>query len=804
MADVRLVIHGHFYQPPRENPWTEEVAAEPSAAPYHDWNERITAECYRPNGWARVVDDQGRVKQIVNNYTYLSFNVGPTLLSWMDRHAPAVYQRILDADAERGGAIAQAYNHAILPLSNERDVRTQVRWGLADFAYRFGRPAEGMWLPETAVNDTVLCILAEEGVRFTILAPNQAVRVRPLDSDDEAAWIDVSDGSIVGGRPYRWHHPAGDGRGLDLVFYDGPISHDLAFGLTGMSSQELVRRVIEAATDGTPVCVATDGETFGHHHKFAELALAFAFADEAPARGVRVLNAAELVRELPPSHEVEVRESAWSCAHGVGRWKEDCGCHTGGEPGWNQRWRAPLRTALDVVRDAGIKLAEDRGATLFPDVWAARDAYVDVLLGRRSRDEFLDDHAVPGLDEADRVAALTLMEAQRHAMLMYTSCGWFFNDLAGLETIQVLRYAGRALDLHRELGEEPPVDEFLTVLADATSNRPDEGNGRDIWRRHVDAARVDADRVAAHLALVDLLQPQPPPTALAGFDIEAVEPERRRHGGVAVSIGRATFVHGSTRRTTERIYAAAHLHGLEVFGATRAPDPARDDAAIDALVAAVEGGARVSTLLRLIGEGFGPREFGLESALPDAADQIVRDTAARLVDRFTSTIERLYEDNRSLIDALVTAGYPLPPELRAPAELALARRFEDEIEAVADPTSPEPHAFRAAQEVVREARTLGFQLATPRAAEVMTRSVLAVVEAAVAEPTPEHVDAALGLLRLTRDLGLAVDLSLAQERVFAALRRGGPELVASGSGRRAAAADPSPLRELGRALNLAV
>ena len=309
----------------------------------------------------RVLDEHGRVTDIVNNYAHLSFNIGPTLMSWLETHCTDVYERILEADRERGGAMAQAYNHPILPLSNERDVRTQIRWGIADFEHRFGRRPAGLWLPETAVNDEVLRILVEEGVRFTILAPNQAVAVRALDDDE---WIDVSDGSIATGPPHRWFHPDDHDRSIDLVFYDGPISHDLAFGLTGLSSQELVRRVVDAAADGTPVVVATDGETFGHHHKFADRALAYAFTHEASTAGVRVLNTAALVEEVPPTHEVRVRESAWSCAHGVRRWKEDCGCSTGGEPDWNQAWRAPLRQALDVLRPQhrGVRAARFGGA----------------------------------------------------------------------------------------------------------------------------------------------------------------------------------------------------------------------------------------------------------------------------------------------------------------------------------------------------------------------------------------------------------------------------------------------------------
>jgi alpha-amylase/alpha-mannosidase (GH57 family) len=768
MADVRLVVHGHFYQPPRENPWTEEVAVESSAAPFHDWNERITAECYRPNGWARVFDEHGRVTDIVDNYEHLSFDVGPTLLSWLESHRDEVYERILEADRAGGGAIAQAYNHMILPLANERDVRTQIRWGVADFDHRFGRRARGMWLPETAVNDFVLAALVDEGVEFTILAPAQA------------------EGAVDGGEPYRWFHPDGSGRSITIVFYDGPISHDLAFSLTGLSSQELIRRVIVAGGDGTPVCVATDGETFGHHHKFADRALAYAFSHEAAAAGVRVMNAARLVDEVEPVREVRVHESAWSCVHGVRRWKDDCGCHTGGSPGWNQAWRAPLRHALDLVRDHGVEVFEQRGHEVLHDPWAARDAYVDVLLGRRSQDDFLAEHIRP---DTDPVVALTLLEAQRHALLMYTSCGWFFNDLAGIETLQILRYAARAIDLLDEIGESPDVAHFLDVLSEARSNVEAEGDGRAIWHNHVEPSRVDAGRVVAHLALVSLLENRDPPKELTSFEIEDSQRRLTDRGGLAGVAGEVTLVHRRTRRRTVHVYAAIHLGALEVFGATRPADPDRDDTAFAQLADAVESGARVTTLLRLISDTFGPREFGLDSALPDAGEQIVRSAAAQLADRFGATYERLYTDHQQLLDALVSAGYPLPPELRAPAEFALARRFEAEIAKAVD--TEETESFETARAIAREARHRGFQLATPSASAIMGRTLLTAVERAIDEQEHQRVTAALQLLGLTRQLGLAVDLDRSQELVLAAMDD---------------SADPShsPLRHLARALDLAV
>src|SRR3954462_13356661 len=372
---LTFVVHGHFYQPPRETPWTEEVTREPSAAPFHDWNERIAAECYRPNAFARVLDGDGRVLALVDNYERMSFDMGPTLLSWVERHEPEMYQRMVAADAVAGGGMAQGFGHLILPLCNERDLRTQIRWGLADFRHRFGRDADGMWLPEAAVNDDVLAVLAEEGVGFTILAPGQA------ELPEGRGPLDTS-------KPYRWCHPTRSGLGVDIVFYDGGLSHDLAFSLSALSSEAFVDRVEGAAARGGLVTGATDGETFGHHHTFGDRLLAYALAVEAPRRGIEVTNVGAHLRDHPPVEEITVRESSWSCAHGVERWRDDCGCSTGGEPGWNQRWRGPLRGAPDVLARAGREVFERRSPTVLADPWEARDAYVDVLLGRRTVDDF--------------------------------------------------------------------------------------------------------------------------------------------------------------------------------------------------------------------------------------------------------------------------------------------------------------------------------------------------------------------------------------------------------------------------------
>jgi alpha-amylase/alpha-mannosidase (GH57 family) len=791
MSGVSFVLHGHFYQPPRENPWTEVVPREASANPFHDWNQRITAECYRPNGWARILDEAGRIVAIVDNYEHLSFDVGPTLLSWLEAHTPETYDRIREADRRSGRAMAQAYGHAILPLCNDRDLRTQIRWGQADFRYRFGREPEGMWLPETAVDDRVLAALAEEGVRFTILAPSQITAVRPLtDGDQPGDWHNVDPASLDTGRVYRWRHAGRPDHGVDLVVYDGDVSHDVAFG--GFPSQVVVDRIVHrspSSPSGGLVAVACDGETFGHHHHFADRGVAYALTVEAGRRGVGLPQLASWLDDHPPDHEAQVRLSAWSCAHGVGRWLEDCGCHTGGEPGWNQAWRGPLRAALDILRDAAAEVFERRGQAVLHDPWIARDAYIDVLLGAVSLDEFVAAHVT-----GDQVEALTLLEAQRHALLMYTSCGWFFNDLAGLETLQILRYAARCMDLLEELGEAPPVDAFLDVLAQASSNRPGEGDGRALWERRIDPARADGGRVAAHLALVELLTATDPlVTELAGYYVEREVAEAVDRGGVSTCAARVSLTHRRTRRRTAWIYGAVHLGGLEVFGAVR---PGLDDFAVDQasvyeLAEATRRGDRITTLLRLVVDRFGPREFGLESALPGVGDDMLRSTATGLADRFVAAYDELRTDYHDTLVALAVAGTTLPAELRGPVELALARRLEAELADCAGAT--DPAAYRGVLALAREAREEGVQLGSTRAAELLSESLAAAIDEATIEPSADTVDAAVGMVGLARDLGIPVDLGHAQERVYDALHDG----VGEHSTREL-------LTPLGRSLGLAV
>jgi alpha-amylase/alpha-mannosidase (GH57 family) len=515
-----LIIHGHFYQPPRENPWTGIVDPEPSALPFHDWNERIHAECYQPNSAARIVDVTSGEELIVNDYSRMSFDFGPTLLSWLERNHQETYRRIIAADVEsvlrhagHGNAIAQAYNHAILPLSNERDRRTQVRWGVADFRRRFGREPESMWLPETACNDDVLGLLIDEGLKFVILAPQQAKRIcsrtgipawpdnvrqgqtgkSVLQPDD---WHDVSNGSVDTSIAYLYFHRDGSGRSIAVIFYDQVLAHGIAFEQALASSSSLVDRFVQRTIgEGSLVNVATDGESYGHHHKFGDLCLAHVLAGDARARGFSLMNYGEYLDQFSPRMEVEINDgpegegTSWSCVHGVSRWIRDCGCHTGGEDGWNQSWRGPLRKALDYLRDKAAECFEQTRGELFTDPWLARDDAIGLILDQaESRESFLSSHAPRDLTREEQHRALLFLELQRSTLLMYASCGWFFSDISGLEPIQILKYACRALELMKELGLASPRARFLEILSEARSNRPELGNGADIYRRFVETS----------------------------------------------------------------------------------------------------------------------------------------------------------------------------------------------------------------------------------------------------------------------------------------------------------------------------
>jgi len=686
-----ICIHGHFYQPPRENPWLEAIEVQDSAYPYHDWDERITAECYATNARSRILDEKGRIVQMVNNYSKISFNFGPTLLAWLEEEAPDVYSAILEADQEsqgtfsgHGSALAQAYNHMILPLANPRDTYTQVLWGVRDFEHRFRRRPEGLWLPETAVDLATLDILAALEIRFTILAPHQASRVRPIGG---GKWADVNGAKIDPTMAYSLRLPSG--RSIALFFYDGPISRAVAFeGLlkNGESfAQRLLRGFSEKRKWPQMVHIATDGETYGHHHRFGDMALAFALHHIESKNLARLTNYGEFLENHPPTHEVEIFENtSWSCAHGIERWRSDCGCSSGSNPDWHQGWRGPLRGGMDWLRDSLAPKYEEMARQFLKDPWKARDEYIHIILDRSPEqlERFLNDHATRAVSEEERTTVLKLLELQRFALLMYTSCGWFFDELSCIETVQVIQYAGRAIQLAQELFGDDLESRFLELLAKAKSNIPDQGDGRRLFESFVKPAMVDLKKVAAHYAASSLFEEYAESAPVYCYTVD-------REDYQSSEAGRAKLVLGRARVASEIIRESAHL----CFGVLHLGDHN-----VDCSVGGYQGEENYQSLVKEISEAFDRADFPETIRLLDrhfegpgySLTSLFRDEQRRILDIILeSTVAdaeaifgQLYETNAPLMRFLKDSGTPPPKALYAAAEVGLnaglRRAFEDE------------------------------------------------------------------------------------------------------------------------------
>jgi len=686
-----ICVHGHFYQPPRENPWLEAVESQDSAYPYHDWDERVTAECYAPNSASRVLNAEGRIVQIVNNYAKTSFDFGPTLLAWLEENAPDVYELVLTADREsqqtfsgHGSALAQAYNHMILPLANRRDKYTQVLWGIRDFEHRFGRKPEGMWLPETAVDLETLDIMAELGTQFTILAPHQASRVREIGG---RSWRDVSGERIDPTRAYMLRLPSG--RQISLLFYDGSISRAVAFEGLLSSGEQFAGRLTDGFSEERPwpqlVHIATDGETYGHHHRHGDMALAYALHHIQSNGLARLTNYGEYLERHPPSHEVEILENtSWSCPHGVERWRSDCGCNTGGQPGWSQAWRAPLREALDWLRDALAPRYEEQARQLLGDPWEARNDYINVILDRSPENvgRFLRQHAARPLSEREKVTALKLLGIQRHAMLMYTSCGWFFDELSGIETVQVLQYAGRATQLAQELLHERLEPRFLELLRQAKSNVREHQDGRRIYEKFVKPAVVDLHKVVAHYAVSSLFEPYDERPRVYCYDIEREDYQMVETGATKLAVGRVRVSSEITWESALLSFGVLHFGDHNVSGGVRS---FRGQSAYRTMVEQVtEAFSRgdLTKVIRLLDKHFLELTYSLKSLFRDEQRKITSLILESTLAEAEAAYRELYDHHALLMRFLVDLGVPLPRAFHAAAEfilnLDLRRALEEE------------------------------------------------------------------------------------------------------------------------------
>lgn len=756
---VYVTVHGHFYQPPRENPYLNAIERQEGAAPFHDWNQRIHHECYRPNAFARVMTHDGKLLKIVNNFEYFSFNIGATLLSWMEQYDREVYQRIIDADKcscdrlnGHGNAIAQVYNHIILPLANERDKRTQIRWGKADFKARFGRDTEGMWLAETAVDYDTLEALVAEGIKFIVLAPSQARRCRPIAEDQsngEKHWIEVSGNQIDPTRPYRCYlkrspsspltnipHSLTTDRDpetpyIDIFFYDGPISRDMGFGELLSSSENFAARLGQAVRgdrrSAQLISVATDGETFGHHKHFTEKALAYGFTEEFPRRGWIVTNYAHYLSLYSPTWEVELKSvTAWSCAHGVGRWHSDCGC--GGEGGvWHQQWREPLRNSLNWLRDRLATIFAEAGFRYFSDPWAARDAYIDVLRdslrhGTINNQEELNrfftqfGREVTHYNGADRVDALRLLEMQRHELLMFTSCGWFFEEISRPEGVQILRYAGRAIELAADVTGVLLEAEFIQRLALCPSNVPEFGNGAEVYRQLVLTSRITLKQVAAHYAISSLFTTYLRSQQLYCYTIEQHDYQLQRMGSMALAIGQIRLTSGITQESTDYIFAVLHLGGYDFHCCIQLFTGRKDYEEIKASLFNALRQASAAMVILGMAAAFGEDYFNLHHLFAEERHRILHLLARETLTRLDQLYAQVYRDNYGILASFRRDGLPVPPELQVAAEITLNQRMLSELKRL---ESGEQLPIAELDAVAKEADHLGCNLNQFEAAKIL-------------------------------------------------------------------------------------
>ncbi|MGD0629278.1 MAG: DUF3536 domain-containing protein [Terracidiphilus sp.] len=678
-----ICIHGHFYQPPRENPWLETVETQDSAAPYHDWNERICAECYATNGAARIQNNKNQITRIVNNYARISFNFGPTLLSWLKDNAPRTYRMILDGERRSrknyGGhssAMAQVYNHIIMPLASRRDRITQIQWGIADYMHRYGSAPEGMWLAETAADTESLELLAQHGVKFTLLAPNQCKRVRAMDHGE--SWTDAPGASVDPTRPYLVRFKSG--LSLTVFFYNGPASRAIAFEGLLNSGESFAARLKSGFREGAQaqlMHVATDGESYGHHHKYGEMALAYALLLLEKDRTVKLTNYGKYLEQFPPEYECEIEENtSWSCVHGVERWRSNCGCN-GGKP-YNQLWRAPLRQALDELRDAVAPLTEQEGNKLFKDVWAARDAYIDVVLDRstESTDRFFTGNARRELTEAERVRALEMMEMQRHTQLMYTSCGWFFDDISGIETVQIIAYAARVLQLAKEIFGDQAAElepNFLERLSEAKSNVDSAGDGAQIYKASVATMELGLEQVAAHYAISSIFSSFAEQTDLFCYRVRRISYEIHTSGRGRLALGRAHIASAITGQQQSFSFAVLHFGDQNITAAVK-PYTDADASAFDAFSAQAEQKvqrALFPEVIRLLDREYGRVDYSLTSLFSDEQRRIVELILNSTLWDIENSLTTIYEDHASLLHYLSQAGLPKPPALLLAAGFAI-------------------------------------------------------------------------------------------------------------------------------------
>ena len=809
-----LTIHGHFYQPPRENPWLEAIELQDSALPFHDWNERINKECYNPNSVSKIVDSRNRILDIVNNYEHISFNFGPTLLSWMEQFAPLTYERIIKADIEsiaehdgHGNAMAQVYNHIIMPLANENDKITQVKWGIKDFEYRFGRKPEGMWLAETAVDDDTLRVLEENGIKFTVLSPYQALKIRKEDDKD---WTDVSWGNIDPARSYRYYIKSAPGKFIDLFFYDGAISRSVAFDELLKDGNKFAKRLRDGVSDCRDypqlIHIATDGESYGHHTKFGDMALAYVLQIKAKEEGFTITNYGEYLENCRSDYEVDIKQaSSWSCFHGVGRWKEDCGCSTGGHPGWNQKWRKPLRDALDYLRDELAKLFEAEGPKYFnKNCWEVRNNYIDVILDRSSLsvNKFHKENFLPDLSDEDKVKAMELLEIQRQAQLMYTSCGWFFSEISGIETVQIMKYAARAMQLAAVFTKKDFETRFTEILSEAKSNITEYGTGRDIFNNFVKPSIVTTKQVASLWAISSLYQDFEDEEDVYCYSVTRDDYQKVQKGNSNFVVGHIELRSRITLQKSNLMFALMQYSGGDFHCAIKeySDDFEYNKMKNDLIKTFMLN--PLTEIIRALDENFGKDYFTLKDIFIEERRKILQRLLKDKMEKFAQIYQDMYDEGKGSIYHMQTLGLAIPDEFKIAAEYALSRKFN---ELIADSNGfVEPAVLQQAMDINFEAKSMGIKLDKQPSNNIFSKKIRQNINRLAYSFEIQQADVVLELFEYIEKLELEVDISEAQNIFFSKIYLNIGEIIESSqnSNRKSDRRFVEMLLDIGAKLNI--
>lgn len=774
--EVYLAIHGHFYQPPRENPWLESIELQDSASPYHDWNERINRECYNPNSVSKIVDSRNKILNVVSNYEYMSFNFGPTLLSWMEEYAPLAYERIIKADIEsvqehdgHGNAIAQVYNHMIMPLANLRDKETQVHWGIKDFETRFGRNTEGIWLAETAVDDETLRVLVDNGIKYTILSPYQALQVKKITDNN---WSDVSWGNIDPARAYRYYIKSAPGKFIDLFFYDGAISKSVAFDEILKDGNKFVRRLKEGISENRNypqlINIATDGESYGHHTKFGDMALAYVLKVRAKEEGFTIVNYAQYLEKYPPEMEVDIKQaSSWSCFHGVGRWKEDCGCSTGGHPGWNQKWRKPLREALDYLRDEFVVIFEKEGKKYFKiDPWDVRNNYIDVILDRSeiSIKKFQKENFLEELSELQRVKAMELLEMQRQAMLMYTSCGWFFSEISGIETTQIMKYAARAIQLAQIFSKKDVEKHFLEILNEAKSNFPEFGTGKDIYEKFVKPSVVTIKQIASLWAVSSLYRDYDDEEDLYCYRIKKHSYKSVQKGTSKLIVGHIEIQSKITLQKSNVMFALVQYSGGDFHCTIKEFSDDSEYVNIQKELFRIFMLNPLTEIIRALDEYFGQEYYTLKDIFIEERRKILETMLKGKMAKFAQTYQDIYTEGKSSIYHMQSLGLSIPDEFKISAGYTLSKQFNDLI--VNSKGFMDSNVIQQAMDINFEVKKIGIEIDKLATNKIFSQKITQNISRLAQSLEVQQADATLDIFDYIEKLELTVDITEAQNIYF--------------------------------------